>query len=143
METDRRVFIDSNYFVAFFNINDTLHRSVVVLAKKLVSHKLTLVISNFIFLEVVTVLAQRVGKETAVLVGKHLLADPKIKMVQIDTTLQRDAWHIFQKIRSKNISFVDCSILAVMQAESITDLLTFDEDDFRKLKRNFKFNIFH
>lgn len=142
MEKDRRVFVDSNYLVAFFNAKDTLHHRAAVLAKKLESDKIIIVISNFIFLEVVTVLAQRVGKETAVWVGQYLLENPKIKMFHIDMTLQSDAWRIFQHIKNKNISFVDCSILALMQAEYISDLLTFDEDDFRKLKKNYKFRLF-
>lgn len=142
MEKDRWIFVDSNYLVAFFNVKDTLHQRAVILAKKLESDKITIIISNFIFLEVVTVLAQRVGKETASRVGQYLFENPKIKMFHIDIILQNDTWRIFQHIRDKNISFVDCSILALMQAEHINDLLTFDEDDFRKLKKNYKFHLF-
>lgn len=142
METNRQVFIDSNYFVAFFNVHDSLHQRAVTLARKLESGKITIVVSNFIFLEVVTVLAQRVGKASAARVGRYLLEDSRIKTIHIDTVLQSDSWRIFQKIKDKNISFVDCSILAVMRAEYITDLLTFDEADFKKLKRNYRFHLF-
>lgn len=142
MEKNRSVFVDSNYFVAFFNTNDTLHKKAVNLAKELERNNLTILISNFIFLETVTVLAQRVGKEIALRVGRYLLEDPKINMLHIDAELQNAAWLIFQEIKDKNISFVDCSNLAVLRSEDGAELLTFDETDFKKLKRNYKFNLF-
>ncbi|MEK9174545.1 MAG: PIN domain-containing protein [Patescibacteria group bacterium] len=142
MEKDKQVFVDSNYFVAFFNVKDNLHQNAISWAKKLESGKITIIISNFIFLEVVTVLAQRVGKETSVRVGRYLSEDPKIKIIHIDTILQDDTWHIFRKIKDKNIGFVDCSILAVLQAEYMAELLTFDETDFKKLRKNYRFNLF-
>lgn len=136
------VFVDSNYFIAFFNPADALHSRALVSAKKLYAEDVNFVISNFIFLEVVTVLSQRVGKQSALRVGSHLLDDPKLSIIHIDPSLQQTAWQIFQTVPAKDIGFVDCSILAVMRAEAIHLLLTFDKTDFRPLLKNFHFAFY-
>lgn len=141
MEQSERIFLDSNYWVALFNSNDALYPAARALARKLDKEKSALIISNFIFLEVVTVLSQRRGKEVAVAAGKYLFSDSIIR-VHIDASLQKDTWSIFQQMKEKNISFVDCSTIALMRAERIDDLLTFDVKDFRRLKRMFRFRLY-
>lgn len=137
MEEGKRIFVDSNYFIAFFNPSDALHARAIRIGKELYAQDAALVISNFIFLEVVTVLSQRVGKESALRVGRHLLEDPKVNIIHIDTALQQATWDIFQAVSGKDAGFVDCSILAVMRAEAVRTLLTFDITDFRPLLKNF------
>ncbi len=143
MENRSRVFVDSNFFVAFFNPADSLHSRAVAAAKKLYQDDAALVISNFIFLEVVTVISQRVGRESALRVGAHLLNDPrKIEIIHIDPFLQDSAWRIFQSIPKKDVGFVDCSILAVLRAEDIRSLLTFDAADFRRALKNTRVSFY-
>jgi len=142
MEGNSRVFVDSNYFIAFFNPADALHRRAIVAAKKLYAEDAVFVISNFIFLEVVTVLSQRVGRESALRVGAYLLDDPKVEVIHIDSSLQEATWGIFRRVPGKDIGFVDCSILAVMHAEAIRLLLTFDVKDFRPLLRQYYFAFY-
>jgi len=142
MEGSSRVFVDSNYFIAFFNPADALNSRAVAVAKKMYAEDAVFVISNFIFLEVVTVLSQRVGRDAALRVGRHLLEDPKVQMIHIDQPLQQAAWSIFQAVPGKDVGFVDCSILAVMQAEALRLLLTFDVKDFRPLLKGFRFAVY-
>ncbi|MEK7541546.1 MAG: PIN domain-containing protein [Patescibacteria group bacterium] len=143
MENRSRVFADSNFFIAFFNPADSLHPRAVAAAKKLYQDDAVLVISNFIFLEVVTVISQRVGRGAALRVGAHLLNDPrKIEVIHIDPILQDSAWRIFQSISVKDAGFVDCSILAVLRAEDIRSLLTFDAADFRKILKNTRVSFY-
>ena len=59
MEANSRIFCDSNYFVSLFNPEDGLNEQAVTLAERIRSHNVSLVISNFIFAEVVTVLSQK------------------------------------------------------------------------------------
>ena len=53
------VFVDSNFFCAFYNPKDALHAKALSLAEKLSLSKARLWISNYIFLEVVTIISQR------------------------------------------------------------------------------------
>ncbi|MBI4120602.1 MAG: PIN domain-containing protein [Parcubacteria group bacterium] len=142
MAEDNRVFVDSNYFVALFNPSDALHKRALDLARNIDSQNTFLVISNFVFLEIVTVLSQRRGRKVAIEVGEHLLTNSLITIIQVDELLQRESWHIFQNIMEKNVSFVDSSIVAVMKAEYITKLLTFDAKDFKKLRKRYQFNFY-
>jgi predicted nucleic acid-binding protein len=61
--TDNDVFVDSNYFIALFNVSDTLHAEASALAENMVNRDVRLYISNYVMLEVLTVLSQRVVKK--------------------------------------------------------------------------------
>lgn len=141
VESDR-VFVDSNYFIALFNPSDMLHTRACDFARKIDSYNTFLVISNFVFLEIVTVLSQRRGRRVSIEVGEHLLTNSLIVITHVDELLQRESWHIFQNSTEKNMSFVDASIVAIMKAEDITKLLTFDIHDFKKLQKQYHFSFY-
>ncbi len=135
-----KLFIDSNYFISLYNPSDSQNQK----AEKL-SHNLEnfdLYISNFIFLETVTVFSQRVGRKLAVKLGNRLLESESINLIQVDTELQKQTWRIFCDTQKKNTSFVDCSTVAVMQAEGIDKLLTFDREDFKPLLKKHHLSLF-
>lgn len=141
-ERNEPIFADSNYFVALFNDRDALTGKADIVSKVLDEYGTTLVISNFVFLEIVTITSMKTGKEVAVEAGRSLLSNPRIRIIHIDEELQEESWRIFQQIRAKNISFTDCSIIAVMRAEGISTLLTFDETDFRRLQEPYGFKLY-
>jgi len=143
MAKDNKVFVDSNFFIALFNPPDTLHQKAVAISRKIKKEKPRLYISNFIFLEVVTVLSQRVNRKTAITLGQHFLKDEQLKIINVNKQLNTFTWEIFKEIKKKNISFVDCSILAAMKTEGIKKLLTFDKKDFTSIKRNHRFSFYH
>lgn len=140
-EKNRKIFVDSNYWVAFFNPNDAQYEKAVRTAGNFDKGTEFFVISNFVFLEVVTVLSQKKGRTAAKEAGEYILKNPSIEIIHINEELQEQSWRIFQEIQSKNMSFVDCSILAVMQEEGIKELLTFDTTDFKKLAKEYRFKL--
>lgn len=141
MEEFSKVFVDSNYFIGLFNPEDSLYQKANEIGSRLDRIAKRLVVSNFIFLETVTVLSQKRGRSAALEAGDYLLNSPVVELINIDHKLQQDTWQIFQDINKKNLSFVDSSIIAVMQAESINALLTFDTKDFASLRRKYKFHF--
>lgn len=141
MDKDSRIFVDSNFFIALFNPTDTLNQKALTISQKIKKENPQLYISNFVFLEVVTVLSQKVSRKTSVSLGNHLLRDKQLEIIHIDKQLHEMTWEIFQNIKKKNVSFVDCSILAVMKAEGIKKLLTFDQKDFLGLRRKYRFSF--
>lgn len=141
MEATNQIFVDSNFFVALFNSNDSQYAKALKLSKHLDEKGLLFTISNYIFLEIVTVLSQKRGKEVGNAVGEYLLTSSNIAIVHIDEKLNQETWDIFRTIKNKDISFVDCSTTAVMKAEGIAKLLTFDQDHFKKLKKIFRFGF--
>ena len=142
MATSEEIFADSNYFVSSFNPEDTKYHHALQVSAKLDSENASLVITNFIFAEVVTVLSQRQGRQTAIQTGQYLLSHPNIRTVHVDEYLQNAAWHIFQDSNDKNISLVDSSIIATMKSEGIQKLLTFDTTDFTKLQDQYRFSFY-
>lgn len=63
-------------------------------------------------------------------------------MIHVDKSLNEASWQIFKDIREKNVSFVDASIIAILRAEDIRWLLTFDLADFKKLASRYRFHIY-
>ncbi|MBI4119919.1 MAG: hypothetical protein HY454_00450 [Parcubacteria group bacterium] len=56
--------------------------------------------------------------------------------------MQTSSWQIFKEIANKNVSFVDCSTIAVMKAEGIRHLLTLDLQDFKPLSKKYRFGLY-
>lgn len=142
MEPFERVCVDSNYFIAYFNLSDGQHQRALEIGRKIGTDRIRIVISNYIFLEVVTVLSQRAGKKTARFAGTYLIESPSIEIVHIDPQLHNESWHLFQNVEQKNISFVDCSTALLIEHENIQSLLTFDETDFNLLQKHARFQFF-
>ncbi len=137
------IYVDSNYYIALGNEYDTNHKRADHLHKQFSSPHITFVISNFTFLEIVTVLSQRINREFANTIGNEILTNKQIKIVHITEKLQQNSWQIFQEMNNKNMSFVDCSILAVLQYEGINELLTFDQKDFTPtIQKKYHFHLF-
>lgn len=135
------LFIDSNFFIALYNPTDNLHEKSKQIAKKLEIDNPYIIISNFIFLETVTVLSQKVSKDHARSAGNKLLQLNSLMI--IDEALQRRSWDIFERINKKNVSFVDCSTIAIMEYENISSLLSFDKTDFKSLQKLYKFSFYN
>jgi|SRR3989344_2537880 len=142
MAIKNNIFVDSNFFIALSNLGDSQHEKAVEVKKKITQGNYVLTITNLIFLEIVTVLSQRVGRQDAIGVGGKLLTDADIKIIHINTDLHQLSWEIFKEIAKKNMSFVDCSSIAVMDAEGIEKFLTFDHEDFKGLRKKYKFSFF-
>ncbi len=138
-KTDKLV-ADSNFYIALYNPEDTLHDQAVQAAEIIKRENIKVLISNFIFLETVTVLSIRGNRKIAVEAGTALVKTPHF--IHFDKSLTQQTWEIFQKIDKKNMGFVDCSILAVMKAEDIKYLLTFDQTDFKSLQKAFGFKLY-
>ena len=137
------IFVDSNYLIALSNPNDSLHDIAIRLSDKLLKENTNLFISNYVFLEIVTVLTQRVNKEIALITGTELLQNRQVEIIHITKNLQQKSWEIFKMINKKNISFVDCSCIAVMEFENISTLLSFDKTDFIPLQKLLRFDFYY
>jgi|SRR3989344_1774820 len=142
LPSDTRIFADSNFFIGLWNQADGLHAKAKEISGNLELHGIGLTISNFVFLEIVTILSQRRSRAIATAAGNYIFSDPRVRIVHIDETLHRTSWDIFQAAPQKNMSFVDCSIVAVMHAENIKRLLTFDRTDFSPMRKRYHFSFF-
>lgn len=130
------LFVDANILCSLYNPDDTLHKHA-DRVKSLI-RQYNPVISNFILLETYTILSQRVSKKFALSFGERIRKRHQYAIFWIDKDFEDKVWKIFKKIKDKNFSYVDASILAVIKAEKIKRLLSFDTS-FKPLQKEFGF----
>lgn len=123
------VFADTSALVSLFNPDDSNHARAKLLARKVKSK--FFLISDYIFAETVTILSQKVGKEKSIDAGE--LMKTRFKQIRINEDEAEIAWDIFKKQKSKNVSFFDCTTIALFQKGVFDKLFTFDAD-FQKNK---------
>lgn len=131
MPTIFKVFVDTNVFVAIRDTRDSTHNQAVRLATKLSELKVKLVTSSDILGETLTVLSKKLGKEVCRDWYKDFQQNGPSEIF-IDQYLHKEARDLFKRVKSKNISFIDCSSAVAMRRNKIKAIFSFDKD-FRKL----------
>lgn len=117
------VFVDSSVFVAYYNERDVHHEASVELIKKCVEGDFgELFTSDYVFDEVVTVTLIKTGIKKAVELGEYLL-NSEVMLLEVDRDAFNTAWEMF---KSLEMSFTDCTNIAVMGLHGIDKILTFD-----------------
>lgn len=130
MPTISKVFVDTNVFVAIRDTKDSTHNQAVKIYEELKSNKVKFFTSSDIIGETLTVLAKKLGKATA----KEFLDNFSVltKEIFIDKYLHQETRELFQRVKSKNISFIDFSSVVAMKRNKIKSIFSFDKD-FKKL----------
>lgn len=120
------IILDSSFLVAFHNTLDARHGPAgAVMADLLDGRWGSILLPEYVFLEVVTVLARRVDLEAAASVGDILLHAREIEFVPcID--FFHDAFGIFKGQPNSVLSFADAAIVAIARAREAKFVATFD-----------------
>jgi len=129
----KMIFLDTSFLVAFYNKDDYHYNKAIKIMQELVKGKYgDVAISDYIFNECVTVLFSRLRDlQKTIMVCENI---KKIKIFKIDEDVFEESWEIFKNQKENTqLSFTDCSILALMKRNNIKTLATFD-DDFLKIK---------
>lgn len=126
-----RIFIDTSSFVALQNKKDPSHNQAIKISKLLLKKKFELYTSSDIVGETITVLSKKLSKKEA-----HLFYEEyhksDIKEIHINESIHQETRKFFLKLKSKNISFIDCSSVVAMKSKGIKNIFSFDQD-FKKL----------
>lgn len=130
MHTISKVFIDTNVFVALKDDTDSTHKRALKLLEILVKQKNPLFTSSDIIAESLTVISRKLGKDEAMEFLKELKT--YAKEIFIDESIHKETRRFFAKVKSKNISFIDCSSVIAMKRNKIKYIFSFDED-FKKM----------
>lgn len=130
MPTISKVFIDTNVFVAFKDNKDSTYKRARELYKILKLKKFKFFTSSDVIGESLTVISKKLGK----LAANEFLSEihTYAKEIFIDKYLHKESRDVFKRIKSKNISFIDCSSAVAMKRKKIKIIFSFDKD-FRKL----------
>lgn len=124
-----RIYADASAIISLNDPTDSNHK----LAQEISQDHLKdlYFVSAYSFAEIVTLLSQKIDKETAIIVGEHI--KNSYEWIILDQAVENLAWEIFKKQKSKNVSFVDCAIFALSQQGVFDKVFTFDKD-FKKNK---------
>ena len=126
------IFVDSDAFVAITKKDDSNHERAKDIFLKLQDKPVAFVTSNYVFSEVATVLSQKVDHETAVAYIHTMKSQDCVFIVErITENTEEAATQIFIKQTSKNVSFVDCTNIALIREKHIDGIFSFD-DDYKK-----------
>lgn len=121
----------TNVFVATRDFNDSTHKKAIELSNFLLNREADWLTSSEVIGETLTVMSQKLGKQVALDWYKDF-EKGGIKEIFVDEILHKTARRFFKKIRSKNVSFVDCSSVIAMKRNKINIIFSFDKD-FRKM----------
>lgn len=127
------ILLDSSLIIAYSNEVDDNHPRAVKIMEKIDADEFGMgIITDYIFDESVTVTMVRSGNVAkARKLGDSLL--DSLFLIRIDEESFDLAWEIFGKQSGLNLSFTDCTIIAVCRSWGIPNIGTFD-GGFRSIK---------
>jgi predicted nucleic acid-binding protein len=127
------ILLDSSVIIAYRNQDDVRHSDALRLFSELGKGRYAGgLVTDYIVLEIVTVVKRLMGHDAAVETGEALLGAGDITVMR-STQLFPHAWREFKARSGTDLSFVDASSLAAMKLAGVTRIATFDRE-FRKVK---------
>lgn len=117
------LFLDSSFLIAFLIPTDSLHSEAIKMAKSVKNYD-RIIISQYIYLEVATVLSQKMGKSINL---SNELKEMGVELVFIEGKYFQKAIAQYPKIKDKDISFVDLVTSLYIKMINNVDLFTFDK----------------
>ena len=118
------IFIDASFYLSLLNPKDNNHEKAIKIGQEYESEEY--VTSQMVLGEVLTVGSQRFDKTLTIKFIEEVLKS-RTRVVLEKPELIKRAYDIFKKIRSKNVSWVDCYSFAIMEKLKIKKALTFDK----------------
>ncbi len=122
----RKVFVDTGAFVALRNRSEHEHAAARAALSALVSERVSLITSNYVFAETYTALLMRVGRDEAIRWGQRFRSGGAVELIRVDEPVEEEAWSILQAHTDKRWSYVDATSFALIQREGISEAFAFD-----------------
>jgi predicted nucleic acid-binding protein len=122
------IILDSSFLIAFYNRRDVHHGRAVATMERLLSGDWgPALLPEYVFLEVATVLAAKVGLGESVAVGKVLLDAADLEFVACSEYFN-ETFEVFRDQQDTTLSFVDASIVAIQRRLGAPFVATFNRE---------------
>ena len=121
-----RLFVDTSAWLACYDQRDEHYASAQQIAERLRAQRACWVLSDLILAEGLTLIRYRLGHAWAVRFGRMVLDSHLVELIDVDESIRRRAWDIFQRYEDKDFSFVDCTSFAVMEQLKLQTAFAFD-----------------
>jgi predicted nucleic acid-binding protein len=125
------IIVDASFLVAFKNRRDALHEKAAA-HMPVVASRAPMLVHEYAFAEIVTVLLARSGLQVAVETGRELLESAEVEIVPASSRFGR-SWERFSAQRGTRHSLADAALLALAQERGVSAIATFDRE-FRKAR---------
>lgn len=117
-------FVDTGYWIAFFNAGDNLHERAVALARRLEG---PLVATTIVLVEVADGLASASVRHLATRFLARARADPNLEIVALTPDLLDRAIERYVTRSDKEWGLTDCISFVVMEDRGIREALAYDQ----------------
>lgn len=118
------IIADTSGFYALVDRNDPHHQRATAFLKSIRTPG-TLLVSNHIFDEVMTLTKARLGVSVARQLGIRLRNSRLIELLVVDGGAEAAAWRLFSNYSDKAWSYTDCVCLALAQNRGINQAFSF------------------
>jgi len=126
------IILDTSFLFSLFNKEDIYNEKASKMMLTLKEGRFgKLFITDYIFDEFITLALKRAGADLAIEWGQSLLDSQKIEFLTTDNSEFKMAWEFFKQY--KELSFTDCTLLAISKHFGIGNIASFDSD-FDKTK---------
>ncbi|MEW6379188.1 MAG: PIN domain-containing protein [bacterium] len=98
--------------------------------------------ANYIIAELATLLNRPLHVPRSLMIAfiEGLKASPYVEIVNVDSSLDEEAWQLLKSVRDKEWSLVDCASFVIMKHRGILEALTsdhhFDQAGFIRLLKS-------
>jgi predicted nucleic acid-binding protein len=121
-----RVFVDTSAWLALHDRRDQFNEEALAKQREIKEKRLSLVTTEYIFSECVTLIQRRIGLNSAAEFGDSLLTSKIVDLAKIDSKAFIMAWGLFKRSTERDMSFVDCTSFAMMKIMKIKTAFAFD-----------------
>ena len=123
--TIENVFIDTSAFYALMDRSDSYHQSAGKLWADFLDKGYYLKTSNYVVVETLALLQNRLGFEAADLWSRDVLGI--VETLWIDKALHNLAFEIWFSLGRRKLSLVDCASFVIMRQDKIEKVFGFDK----------------
>ena len=120
-----KVIVDTSGLYALVDRKDPNHQRAATYLKT-VTQVGSLLVSNHVFDETMTLVKLRLGIQTAVQLGLRLRNSQLLALSVFSAEEEFVTWRLFTQYQDKAWSYTDCSCLALAQQRKLTHAFTFD-----------------
>jgi predicted nucleic acid-binding protein len=119
-----RIFIDTSAIIAFMNEDDEFYKDSFNIFSKLLEERAKIISSNYILLETMVILKNRIGIDAVKVLKNDIL--PVIKTCWIDEDVHNFCVNTQIAADRKKVSLVDYTSFEIMRRLNIRQAFTFD-----------------
>lgn len=121
-----KLFVDTSAWVAYYDADDRWHAAAKAAVDSLLDQRVTLVTTDYVIDETITLLLYHAGRQRALTFGDTVQRSRHVELLRIDADIWEQAWRLFKRYDDKTWAFTDCTSFVVMRQMGLWEVFAFD-----------------